>query len=303
MYQKIAVVLVSILVVKCGVSQERVENKLGKLYEKGKLEKCFRKAESFQAKYPRNGSVYFYLAKLELHRARNSRSVTTYGALKKSIRTYSLSVKYDRPDPEFYDYELRPKLLEYCEKKLIQGDSSKALGLARYMAKYMNDSLAFYMAYLERIHTPTITQKRYASSPKDKEDSLRRELLKAAEELVGSPYVYGGESPNGFDCSGFTKYVYGKIGVELPHNAHMQSQLGQHKTLEDAEEGDLVFFGYKQGAGYRAIHAGIIYENDSDIDSAVVHCVSKGVAIEGKDSSWDRYWKNKVLFVANVFEK
>jgi hypothetical protein len=56
-----------------------------------------------------------------------------------------------------------------------------------------------------------------------------------------------------------------------------------------------VFFGSWNGNKQSTIHAGIIFDKQGD-DITVIHCVSGGVSIEGKDSSWDRYWIDRVLF-------
>jgi len=126
-------------------------------------------------------------------------------------------------------------------------------------------------------------------------------MLLIAQKLEGTPYKWAGENPNsGFDCSGFTAYVYKSIGIKLPHSAQKQSELIKNrKKLEDALPGDLIFFGSRNGNKIYTQHAGIIYSTDGD-NIEVVHCVSNGVNIEGKDSSWDRYWINEVLFVVDV---
>jgi cell wall-associated NlpC family hydrolase len=60
---------------------------------------------------------------------------------------------------------------------------------------------------------------------------------------LGVPYVWGGASPSaGFDCSGLVKYVYGRLGIDLPHFAASQYRLGRHVRLGHLRPGDLVFF-------------------------------------------------------------
>ncbi len=68
------------------------------------------------------------------------------------------------------------------------------------------------------------------------------EVVSIAMEYLGCPYVWGGESPSGFDCSGFVMYVYNKVGVSLPHSSRMQYSCGQPVSRANLEPGDLVFF-------------------------------------------------------------
>jgi cell wall-associated NlpC family hydrolase len=67
-------------------------------------------------------------------------------------------------------------------------------------------------------------------------------VVSIALQYLGVPYVWGGASPSGFDCSGLTMYVYAKVGVYLPHNAAMQYGLGHPVARSQLAPGDLVFF-------------------------------------------------------------
>jgi cell wall-associated NlpC family hydrolase len=74
-----------------------------------------------------------------------------------------------------------------------------------------------------------------------------------AMQYLGTPYVYGGASPGGFDCSGFVMYVFSQIGVSLPHNAAAQYGYGMPVSRDQLQPGDLVFF---NGLGHVGIYIG-----------------------------------------------
>ena len=86
-------------------------------------------------------------------------------------------------------------------------------------------------------------------------------LVSAAMQHLGTRYIYGGASPSGFDCSGFTMYVYNQYGVSLPHTASGQWQSGKGSkiwSVGELQPGDLVFFNDpSRNAGKACSHAGI----------------------------------------------
>jgi cell wall-associated NlpC family hydrolase len=67
-------------------------------------------------------------------------------------------------------------------------------------------------------------------------------LMKASAELVGTPYVFGGQTPGGIDCSGYVLFVYSQFGVDLPHSVYQQAKLGTKISADEALPGDLVIF-------------------------------------------------------------
>jgi peptidoglycan DL-endopeptidase CwlO len=74
-----------------------------------------------------------------------------------------------------------------------------------------------------------------------------------AMRYLGIPYRWGGASPSGFDCSGFSMYLYAQVGVSLPHNAAMQYGYGTPVSRSQLAPGDLVFF---NGLGHMGIYIG-----------------------------------------------
>jgi len=67
-------------------------------------------------------------------------------------------------------------------------------------------------------------------------------LMKASAELAGTPYVFGGQTPGGIDCSGYVLFVYSQFGVDLPHSVYQQAKLGTKISADEALPGDLVIF-------------------------------------------------------------
>lgn len=80
------------------------------------------------------------------------------------------------------------------------------------------------------------------------------DVLATADNYVGTPYRLGGTSPKGFDCSGYTQFVFKQLGVSLPRVAQAQSNFAERITRDEAQPGDLVFFKSKNGYVY---HVGI----------------------------------------------
>lgn len=87
--------------------------------------------------------------------------------------------------------------------------------------------------------------------------STVRSLITQAFQYIGVPYVFGGTSPGGFDCSGFTQYVYARAGLALPRAADGQFNGGTRVSTNNLRAGDLVFFEtYEPGPSHVGIYVG-----------------------------------------------
>lgn len=81
-------------------------------------------------------------------------------------------------------------------------------------------------------------------------------VVSYAESFIGVPYVYGGTTPSGFDCSGFVQYVYNHFGKNLPRTTTQQENCGTQIPVSQAQPGDLYFWGNKGSAYHVAICVG-----------------------------------------------
>lgn len=115
-------------------------------------------------------------------------------------------------------------------------------------------------------------------------------IIKTAERFLGVPYVWGGTTPAGFDCSGFTRYVFSRAGIHLPRVSVSQSRVGIPVAFHNLIPGDLVFFNLESGK--RVSHVGI-YMGKGKFISATCH---KGIAIY----KFTPYWAKGYLGARRV---
>ena len=104
--------------------------------------------------------------------------------------------------------------------------------------------------------------------------SLKGKIRSFAMEYQGVPYVSGGTSPRGFDCCGFTQYVYNNLGFRISRTVAAQLQDGMIIGKDDLQCGDLIFFQNTTGWGHFASHVGIYIGNGQ-----MIHSGEGGVAV------------------------
>ncbi|GAA3410139.1 C40 family peptidase [Paenibacillus hodogayensis] len=115
-------------------------------------------------------------------------------------------------------------------------------------------------------------------------------LDKTVNALIGTKYKTAGTTTSGFDCSGFTMYIFNQIGIELPHQSKSQAQEGSWVDKNDLRPGDLVFFN-TDGKGIS--HVGIYLGNDEFIHSATGDGVIKNKLSE-------KYYKTRYVSARRV---
>lgn len=123
-----------------------------------------------------------------------------------------------------------------------------------------------------------------ASTPA--QSALGERVVKLVQQQIGAPYVYGGDTPRGFDCSGLVEFVYGQTGVRLPRTAEGQFNATPRVTLATLRPGDILFFRSDSG---NLMHVGVYIGSHW-----FVHAPDSGKAVETArlDSA---YWKGHYL--------
>lgn len=120
--------------------------------------------------------------------------------------------------------------------------------------------------------------------------AFTRRLVQTSFAYIGVPYVFGGTSPGGFDCSGYVQYVFARSGVSLPRAADEQFGMGQAVSYGNLRIGDLVFFStYAHGPS----HVGIYLGNNEFINATT----SSGVQVSSLNSS---YWGSRYIGARRV---
>ncbi len=126
----------------------------------------------------------------------------------------------------------------------------------------------------------TVTASAPGDAARDAGGDTASDLVQTAMACRGIRYSRGGTSRGGFDCSGFTRYIFAKYGVSLPHSSAAQSRLGVPVSRDELRPGDLVFFHtYRAGVS----HVGI-YIGDNRFIHAATH--GRGVTVDSLNSSY-----------------
>lgn len=279
--------------------------KVERFFLKGNYNRCIKKSIKFADKYPKNAEFIFFktLSYFELLKKNDSdiekkqlekKIISGLLKVKKQNLNYEQYAAYDNSIDSIHVY------LKETADKFYENNKVKSKFYYDNLALLFNDtSKNYYVFHVVKNNTTNKEGVQYKTTNINSA-LLRNEMLSKIANVVGTKYVYGGETPVGFDCSGFTKYAYAQIGINLPHNAQMQSVLGVKVEVKDAEPGDLIFFGsFNNNGSYHAVHAGIVYDNNN-AGIELIHCVSGGVSIDDSEDTNNKYWLQRAIFAKRI---
>ncbi len=128
-------------------------------------------------------------------------------------------------------------------------------------------------------------------------------IVKYAKTYIGVPYIWGGASPDGFDCSGFICYVYAKFGIKLPRTSAEQFNAGIPIPYIEAKPGDLILFSGTETVGGFPGHIGIVLSYSQEKGFTFIHTSSPesgGVRISNENS--EKYYYKRFLEIRRVID-
>ena len=128
------------------------------------------------------------------------------------------------------------------------------------------------------------------SALKGNATNLAQKIITTGKKYIGVPYVWGGSTPSGFDCSGFVQYVFRQHGIQLPRTSAQQYSVGTWVAKSNLLPGDLVFF---NTSGSGVSHLGIYLGNGDFLHASS----SKGVMISQLSNS---YWAPRYVGAKRV---
>ena len=126
------------------------------------------------------------------------------------------------------------------------------------------------------------------------DSALGAQIVAYAKQFLGRPYVWGGNGPNSFDCSGFTKYVYAHFGYTLNRTASAQLSNGVSVSRSELQPGDLVFF-YNGRVSTPVSHVGIYLG-----DGQFIHASTNTYAVQ-YDSLYSNHYNNTYVYARRIF--
>lgn len=155
---------------------------------------------------------------------------------------------------------LHAKNIQHTENAFINQKATEYSLQAIYDELHRVENLA-RMAQAARAREKRIAREKAAAKKAGKTYHLsetdRKQLLEDAKYYKGGRYIWGGTSPQGFDCSGYVQYLYKKHHIDLPRTAYAQSQKGKSVDINNLQKGDLLFFLTDKKRGIPVTHVGI----------------------------------------------
>jgi cell wall-associated NlpC family hydrolase len=142
----------------------------------------------------------------------------------------------------------------------------------------------------------TITKNTHKDS---KIEIQRDKLVNYAKKQLGVKYLYGGMSPKGFDCSGFTKYVFAKIGYNVPRVSRDYAKTGKKISVKNTKKGDILLFTGSNKHKRVTGHLGIVVSNKNGVIKFIHASSSRGIVISDLKI---KYYQERILGARQIIK-
>ena len=278
-------------------TQIREFDNIEQLYDQGHFKKVLRKSNYLLDKpdfdHYAIPSLFKSLAEFQLAQTGKSKySKYTEKSLESFV--HFMENDYDSQAQTYYAEYIIP-FQEHLYQKLIdykRTDSTKAAQYHEILSNYFDEERSIHEISIDLSQKVTKVTPPKAASIEN--ISKKEDIIDYAKQFIGVPYVYGGVSPkSGFDCSGFTSYVFkNQQEKAIPRVASDQQKQAKKIKFKNAQKGDLVFFGKSKN---KVTHVGIVVDSEGKNIKMIHASTSKGVIITDIDQS--EYWKSRLLFI------
>ncbi len=263
-------------------AQKRAIKKTKKLFIKKKYTECIQYAQKQLKKHDDVAEFHYYISYAQIKsRKKYNYDTSFYHFLQAHKLDKEQKLNIHKRDKKLYDSHVN-RVRRIYKKRSVE-DAQKYLD-------------SFITVFNDTLHFHKIAQKHTTQSIVNNHNlSLIDSIVNYAISHEGKPYAWGKEGPNAFDCSGFILFVHQKFDIQLPHNAHMISELekGKEVTIHNIKKGDLVFFGSS-----RAYHVGMYVSAEGE-SPKIIHCVSRGVTID--DFVDGKHWNPSKIYKVKRF--
>ena len=275
-----------------GFSQTKNLDNIEMYYDQGNYKKVCKKShkllktESF--KNSPTLKLFNALAEYQLSKTRKkylaSNAYEDFRQFKKQDLDGLFRLKFD-----IYIYDMQLGMvndIRYLNNKVSEKEALKTYAIFKEL---FNNTIPF-----EEITANAPIDEESISSTSNK-TVQRDNIISYAKDYIGIPYLYGGNSKKGFDCSGFTQYIMRHHGYNLPRTAQSQGDTYSKIKSSEARKGDLVFFGSSKK---NISHVGIISSEKGSSISMIHASSSKGIMISNIENN--SYWTPKIQYFARV---
>lgn len=310
MTRKSLLTLMFLCVLTVGFGQTRLLNRIDRLYDQGLYQKSLKKSEKLirDRKHRDHPLPYLYqsLNLYELSQNPDKKRKYRHG-LRNALMAYQQFRQRDTRNRYAAKRlaeveELHQAIRKEADRLHNTGQNTEARFFHRQLATLWRDTTSAYVAIyhkeIQGVSNPV-------ENPENETlplalNTLRDSLVSTAHGQIGVPYKYGGQTPSGFDCSGFTGYTYKTYGLKLPRKSGDQSTIGYKVPVKRAQKGDLAFFGVKKGHDVKITHVAMVVSDPGDALKVIHATSSKGVMVSNVTAS--NYWRPRLLFVVNVLD-